>query len=379
MLLKRLRETSARPLAPTNRRRSRRMKLQVRFGTVAAAGRGLLLMGLGCLLLGPLPMTHAEDLGTPDWLRDQLGQRLSHRRDNGAMMRLVEPLVQRSGQATVQVLSDGKPVAMGAVVSADGLILTKRSELSANPLRVRLADGRMLPARIAAIRRAVDLALLQVEGVETLPFVKFASEEPSIGSFLVSVGRGDRPIGLGVMGVPSRRIDHVGRLGVVLRNDNDGFARVDGVWPDSGADEAGVKPGDRIVGINGRDESGQQRVIRALNGMYPGETVRLTIQRDEGKLEVDAEIRDFRILQETENDARVNGARSMRLSGFESALQHDTVLEPDQCGGPVVDSQGRVVGLNIARAGRVVSYALPGKLVAEQLKAMKAELQRDDS
>jgi DNA repair exonuclease SbcCD ATPase subunit len=38
-------------------------------------------------------------------------------------------------------------------------------------------------------------------------------------------------------------------------------------------------------------------------------------------------------------------------------------LAPEECGGPLVDLDGRVVGINISRAGRVNSYALPVSLV----------------
>jgi S1-C subfamily serine protease len=61
------------------------------------------------------------------------------------------------------------------------------------------------------------------------------------------------------------------------------------------------------------------------------------------------------------------------LSGFDRVIQHDTVLDPDECGGPVLDIAGRVVGLNIARAGRVVSYALPASLVIPQMVSMLEE------
>ncbi len=322
-------------------------------------------------------VSFSQELGTPDWLRDHLGgTAFSHRRDNGKMMELVSPLSDQAGRATVQVLADGRPVALGAMVSTDGYLVTKRSELSNDPLRVRLPDGRLFSARIAAVRRVSDLALLKVEGTDDLPVVSFSDEEPDVGCFLVTSGRGDVPVGIGVMGVSPRKVDHVGRLGVILRNDRAGRARVDGVWPDSGADKAGVLPGDRIVAINGKNEEGDKQVISALKGMYPGETVRLTIQRDDGELEIDAQIRDFSVMQESPNDSRVNGARSTRLSGFERVLQHDTVLEPHECGGPVVDCRGRVVGLNIARAGRVVSYALPGALVNQELRLMLDEARR---
>lgn len=50
-------------------------------------------------------------------------------------------------------------------------------------------------------------------------------------------------------------------------------------------------------------------------------------------------------------------------SGFQQVLQHDTVLKPADCGGPVVDLNGKVLGVNIARAGRVETLALPATQV----------------
>jgi serine protease Do len=71
----------------------------------------------------------------------------------------------------------------------------------------------------------------------------------------------------------------------------------------------------------------------------------------------------------------MGGSISERRSGFPLAIQHDSVLRPADCGGPVVDIEGQVVGLNIARAGRVESYALPAALVRETVdKLLKMEL-----
>ena len=145
------------------------------------------------------------------------------------------------------------------------------------------------------------------------------------------------------------------------------------VYEGSGAWDAGLKPGDLIVAINGRQESTTLDVKQTLGGIYSGERVRLTIVRAGSQMEVDAGIRDMNLVLESENDAKVNGPRSERLSGFERVIQHDTVLDPDECGGPVLDSSGRAVGLNIARAGRVVSYALPASLVIPEMVSMLQE------
>ena len=73
--------------------------------------------------------------------------------------------------------------------------------------------------------------------------------------------------------------------------------------------------------------------------------------------------------RETENLGKYASSHN---SGFPEALQHDTDLFPHQCGGPLFDISGKAIGLNIARAARITSYALPASAVTrvyEQLKA----------
>ncbi len=301
------------------------------------------------------------------------------RRDNSDMIGLVRPIAEKSKGSVVQVLSGGRPVALGTVVSEDGYVLTKRSELSGDPIRVRLHDGRLLPARVSAVRRHNDLAMLRIESDVTLPAVQFSTNVPPVASFLVSVGRTARPIGIGVVGVnKTRPVGHQGRLGVMLEDDESGRALVNDVFPQSGAAQAGIAPGDLIVAVNGREESTRRDVIDRLRDMFPGESVRLTILRPNGAegldtLEINARIRELNVMQESESDTMVNGPRSARLTGFDRVIQHDTVLDPDECGGPLLDSLGRVVGINIARAGRVVTYALPSELILPEMLSMLEE------
>ena len=328
---------------------------------------GLCVFALTCLGNG---VVVSQETQIPDWLEDRMSLRTSNRRDNGDMIALVRPLTEAIGESVVQVVSVGKAVALGVIVSEDGYVLTKRSELSVDPIRVRLASGQLLPARVAAVRRVNDLALLRIDEVgKPLKPASFVDVTPPVGAFLVSAGRGGNPIGLGSVGVGSRKVEHSGRLGVQLYN-SDGKATVEVVLPASGAEAAGVEPGDKILAINGREESNSSSVMRVLREMFPGENVRLTILRGSEKMNLDAKIRDLGVMLESENDSKVNGQRSARLSGFEKVIQHDTVLDPSECGGPVVDSQGRVIGINIARAGRVVSYALPASVVMQDVSDM---------
>src|SRR5690606_15227199 len=63
---------------------------------------------------------------------------------------------------------------------------------------------------------------------------------------------------------------------------------------------------------------------------------------------------------------------SFRRTGFESVLQHDTFLLPEHCGGPLCDLDGHVVGINIARAERIASYALPAAAILPWIDELKS-------
>jgi S1-C subfamily serine protease len=50
---------------------------------------------------------------------------------------------------------------------------------------------------------------------------------------------------------------------------------------------------------------------------------------------------------------------SMRLTGFHSVIIHDAIVGRRQCGGPIVDLEGNVIGINIARFHRCSTFAIP--------------------
>src|SRR5690606_31507268 len=68
----------------------------------------------------------------------------------------------------------------------------------------------------------------------------------------------------------------------------------------------------------------------------------------------------------------MGGPLSARNSGFPAVIQHDTVLKPNECGGPLVTLAGEVIGINIARGGRTESYAIPSDVVVGVLKELRS-------
>lgn len=69
-------------------------------------------------------------------------------------------------------------------------------------------------------------------------------------------------------------------LGITMSETADGMVRVSGVRPTSPADEAGIRPGDVIIALDGRDIYAAQDVTRMVARHVPGEAIRLDIDRN---------------------------------------------------------------------------------------------------
>ena len=67
------------------------------------------------------------------------------------------------------------------------------------------------------------------------------------------------------------------------------------------------------------------------------------------------------------------GKLSNQRRGYPSAVQTDLPIRPEDCGSPVVDLQGRVLGINVARAGRTKSYAIPAKTIEKLVRDFQFE------
>jgi serine protease Do len=293
------------------------------------------------------------------------GLRRSNQRSNFFMLRAFHDAVGDSWKSTVRLTKDSQQVALGAIVGSDGWIITKASELPASgEIVCRLYDGSSLDAVEVNRNVDLDLALLHVEKSE-LPVVRWeTSGVPDRGRWLATT---DVQTGVpSAVGVVSAGVQKVNRstavLGVHLDNSSRG-ALVTLVLPGSGAQEAGLQVGDSILAVNGNTVNSHEAFKSVVKGGQGGEIVNLRVSRSDLEFETSGRLMDLadELLDETEME--VNGNVSARASGFERVFLHDTVLEPNQCGGPLVNLDGRVVGINIARAGRVSSYALPADVV----------------
>jgi len=303
----------------------------------------------------------------------------SYLKNNDQIKSLLKPAVAAAAAATVRVFADNRPVALGTVVAADGLIVTKASQLTTK-LECQLADGHRLPATVVGQDEATDLALLHVDATKLTPIV-WAAAPAAPGSLVAATGlrEGSSTIGVISIGVisdvpqsiPTPNIfgQQHGWLGINLGPESD-RAEISGVSPDGAAEKAGLKNGDQIKRLDGQEIHSGDQLMEALRKLPPNKKVALTVDRKDKQLELEATL--GRLPGRLPQDNWGGGPFSERRWGFASVIPHDLAIAPNDCGGPLVDLDGRCQGVNIARALRVTNYALPPRVVQETIEKIRA-------
>jgi serine protease Do len=302
-------------------------------------------------------------------------------RSGQAVLDAFAPISAQTRDSIVELNVDESPVALGAVVDTNGLALTKASELGAGKLTCWLATGEEVQAQLLAVDDDDDVALVRVKA-EGLKPIQWATNQVVEGQWVITPCLADTPLAVGIISALSRRIQPPQRalIGVGF----DWYATrptVDILEPGFGAEEAGVKPGDIVLAVDGTSVTNSEQVMDILREFRDGQTVHIRFKRDEREFDASIKMMTAKPGQDgydyaSERENQLSGDVSLRSGGFEQAIEHDTVLEPWQCGGPLVNLDGKAIGLNIARASRVATYALPASLARQILTKLKAEAEK---
>jgi S1-C subfamily serine protease len=258
-------------------------------------------------------------------------------------------------------------IAYGTVISEDGFILTKASEIGDGIGLVVLVDKKSYKdVAMVAVDPAWDVALLKIPATGLAP-VKLAVDlpEPERGTWVVANGassRSKRMPQVGIISASAREVLPAGGavLGVGLK-DEEGKLVVEEVHEKSGAEAAGIRKGDVIVAVGGQKIADRKQLGEAVEKHRVGDDLDLTIQRDGAEISMKVRLAgrvDVFGEEESRNDM-MSGSYSARRSGFPRIIQHDIVANRAGMGGPVLDLDGRCLGMNIARANRCETFAIP--------------------
>jgi serine protease Do len=303
--------------------------------------------------------------------------------ENAKVLAPFKGVVAKAQESTVRVRCDDKEAALGTVVYEDGYILTKASELR-GLVTVRLHDGSEYEADIVAVHKPTDLALLRVDARGLKPISFADSKKVPVGNWLAAAGPTTDPISVGIVSVVTRNLTgfeatftlnaNRGFLGITLEEQDDDGAKIGEVSKDGAAAKAGLKVSDVIFEVNGTRISGQQQLRELLENYRPDDAVNLKVRRAGEVLSFKATLTRQPPSTRSRGDIQngMGGDLSGRRTGFPAVLQTDMVLEPKDCGGPVVDLDGKVLGISIARAGRVETWILPSENIRPLLADLKA-------
>ena len=270
-------------------------------------------------------------------------------------------------QSSSAVMLDGrKEVGYGVVVSAEGHILTKASEIApVKSLSVTVDQTVYRDAKVLLTDPMWDVALVKIEAAGLIPVVYAETSALPQGSWVVANGattRTARRLLAGIVSAKIREIPVAGgpALGVVLSSETKRLV-IEEVNEKSGAKEAGLEKGDVILSIEGKKVTKIEEIGEVLKDRKEGSKVKVTYRRKKAENTVEVRLAAKAELfeeQKNRND-QMSGEYSPRRSGFPRVMQHDILGSRQVVGGPLLDLEGRCVGMNIARANRAENFAIP--------------------
>lgn len=280
------------------------------------------------------------------------------------------PSNSRASDATHLVFRGNDWKSLCTVISEDGYALTKFSEIDTKnnqKLGVLIAKGKLVPAKVVKTFADFDLALIKLESQSRLAAIDLSGQSLGLppGTMISAPGTGRDPIAIGLVSVSPRSLsgENKGFLGIGTAYHKNGV-EVTMVLDDAAASIAGIKEGDIITKIDNQVCDTPEKLIRQISRKRPGTNVIIQLLRNGRGTTFKVTLGDRKVLDEDAPDpsGRMNkmGTKVSEVSGgFPKVTQTDLPLTPQQCGGPVVDLDGNVIGINIARAGRIKSFMIP--------------------
>jgi len=259
-------------------------------------------------------------------------------------------------------------IAYGVVVSHHGHVLTKASELREKEnLSITIDRQRFDKVELISTDEEWDVALLKVDAANLIPVNYSNSVDIPQGTWVVVNGatsRTQRRANVGMISAKPRIIHANGglALGIVIKNPSKRL-EIEKVTPGGGADESGIKAGDVIIAVSDKTLTKIDELSTTLDQYKVGDKARITFSRAGKTFSVDVRLAaksELFDIPANFND-QMSGDFSKRRSGFPRVIQHSVMGNRQTMGGPVIDLAGHCIGMNIARASRAETYAIPCK------------------
>ena len=275
----------------------------------------------------------------------------------------VDHLSDALREGVLKIADQRTTISLGTLVE-DNLVLTKASSLPTRQ-RLRGIDYRDREYDLTLVYQdpAFDLAVLEIGPNDLTPMQFQTDKTPELGEVLLCVNAPGQAVvsARSAVGTPDSGDPESPFLGVEMSRfeESDRGVTIAGILPDGAAMAAGLRAGDLIVRVNGSEVG--QSLREALQLFRVGDRVQVAIERDGVEMTVPVQLRrrpEYADGLPTPFGNDIVEANERR-TGFGPAIRHDALLGPRDVGAPMVDLQGRVIGLQIAHADRSTNWALP--------------------
>lgn len=336
-----------------------------------------------------------------EWLVAQNSLETPYRMTGEMITGLFEPQRDVIQKCSAVIYNGRDEIAYGVVISKDGYILTKASEIQTSngtkapgpadaespqqpdaeedtetekvpeapvpgpmKLSLRIDKQSFDEVEVIAVDSKWDVALIKVDAQDLTPAEFAPDSKLEQGSWVIVNGatsRTKRRVLAGIISASAREIPIAGGagLGVQLESVDDKL-EVKEVTEGSGAKAAGVLAGDLIIALDGKKITKIQEIAEILKDKKVGDEVKLTVKRAGKNLDLQVKLAArAEMVQQPDRNDQMSGDFSRRRSGFPRVIQHDILANSDTMGGPVLDIKGRLIGMNIARANRCETFAIP--------------------
>jgi serine protease Do len=255
-------------------------------------------------------------------------------------------------------------------VSGRSVIVSKSSCVGEQP--IVLFGRKSLQATVIARDKEHDLVLLQLPArlKQGITIGRDSAATYVAGRFLLSPQPDTAAIrsilGSHLFALP--KMNNAGFLGAAIAPENVPLL-LKFVMPNSPAAVSGLQTGDEMISINGVVLGKPEDYGRELFRYWPGDSLLFEVRRADSTYKTNIVLGVRPQPQANHPAILFNGGRSERRDGFGAIFVHDAILRPEQCGGPVFDTDGRFLGLNIARFSRTSSLAIPTSVIQQFIAA----------
>jgi len=225
-----------------------------------------------------------------------------------------------------------------------------------------------------------DLAVLKIAGLKASQNILENATKAELGQFLAAISNENNTnnvIRLGVVSVEERNLSAL--FGVVgdLAQMGEG-AILTKVAKGNAADRMGLTAGDVVTDFNGERILGFQELVNEIKKVRVGDKVNVKYLR-RGKRYSAEDIIGAKGNQsgriETMDQLGRNSL-SRNTDTFQTVIQSDILVEPEECGSPIFSLQGEFIGIAISDAGRNKSYIIPAHIIQEALQEAPTKINR---